>query len=83
MPPCPPLSNSLTCHFYANQHIHLFQSLDNDLPSFGAEDFSITLSGFGSGSTQAFNTAVAYSATIAGLGLFNGVSYGDNNADPS
>ena len=53
------------------------------MPSFGAEDFSVTLSGFGTGSTQALNTAVAYSATIAGLGLLNGVSYGDNNADPS
>jgi hypothetical protein len=43
----------------------------------------VTLSGFGTGSTQAFNTAVAYSSSIAGLGLLNGVSYGDNNADPN
>jgi len=80
MPPCPPQSNSLTCHLYASQHAHLFQSLDNDLPSFGAEDFSVTLSGFGTGATQALTTAIANSATIAGMGLIAGVSYGDNNA---
>jgi len=57
--------------------------MDNDLPSFGAEDFSVTLSGFGTGSTQALITTVANSAIIAGLGLLDGVSYGDNNSNPN
>ena len=56
---------------------------ENDLPSFGAEDFSVTLSGFGTGATQALITTVANSATISGVGLIGGVSYGDNNAIPN
>jgi hypothetical protein len=40
----------------------------------------VTLSGFGTGATQALTTAIANSATIAGMGLIAGVSYGDNNA---
>jgi hypothetical protein len=32
------------------------------LPSFGAEDFSVTLSGFGTGSTLALNTGVIFSS---------------------
>jgi hypothetical protein len=41
----------------------------------------VTLSGFGTGATQALTTAIANSATIAGMGLIAGVSYGDNNAN--
>jgi hypothetical protein len=59
---------------------YLLFLLANDLPSFGAEDFSVTVSGFGTGATQALTTAIANSATIAGIGLIAGVSYGDNNA---
>ena len=33
-----------------------------ELPSFGAEDFSVTISGFGTGSTLALNTGVTFSS---------------------
>lgn len=50
-----------------------------ELPSFGAEDFSVTISGFGSGSTFAQTAGIIFSQDVQGLGLFSGCSYSDLN----
>lgn len=56
-------------------------SSDFELPSFGVEDDSVTISGIGSGSTLAMITGIVNSNSINGLGLFNGASYSDLNQD--
>ena len=50
--------------------------LGNNLPSFNADPDSITFSGFSGGSWMAHHMHVANSERIAGVGLFNGGSYG-------
>ena len=49
------------------------------MPSFGAEDFSVTLSGVGSGSTFSTNAGVVFSSRIGGLGLYSGLGYLDTD----
>lgn len=59
---CPSGTNDFTCHFYKNQYTPIFFDRDLDLPSFGAEDYSVTISGLGTGSTLALTTGVIYSS---------------------
>lgn len=42
----------------------------------GAEDFTVTLSGFSGGSFQASNINVIFSNVIKGVGLLSGGAYG-------
>ena len=57
---------------------------DHDLPSFGAESFSVTVSGFSGGSYLASQIDVIYSDLIQGVGLIEGGSYGGKYIfDPS
>ena len=61
---CPVGSNEWTCQLYKNQYSIANWDHDLELPSLGAEDFSVTISGFGSGSSLAMNTGVIYSTKI-------------------
>ena len=46
-------SNFVTCFFYLSQHADTFLNKPSILPAFGAESFSVTVSGFSGGSYMA------------------------------
>ena len=50
---CPQGSNFVTCLLYLTQYSDIMLNRDDDLPSFGAESFSVTVSGFSGGSYMA------------------------------
>jgi hypothetical protein len=50
---CPQGSNFVTCYFYLSQHADTLLNKANILPAFGAESFSVTVSGFSGGSYMA------------------------------
>ena len=52
-----------------------------ELPSLGADKYTVTVSGFGSGSTMAQTAGVIFSENIQGLGLFSGCLYSDLHQD--
>jgi len=66
----------VTCLLYLSQYSDIWINKDNELPSFGAESFSVTISGFSGGSYLATQIDVIYSDLIKGVGMIEGGSYG-------
>lgn len=50
---CPQGSNFVTCYLYLSQHSDIILNKADILPSFGAESYSVTASGFSGGSYMA------------------------------
>ena len=61
--------------FSTRQFSLTWLNTDYELPAFGAEEFSITISGFSGGSFQSTNVDVIFSDVIKGVGLISGGAY--------